>query len=645
MINDICSKDLTGICISPWEAFLIIKEDGTISYLNPAAEKMLGYKKEEAFGKHLQMFLSPADIHEAQKIELGLLEAQSTLPYAKSGINDEGRTIEVTISKKDNEELFVSLKFICVASEDHKNIVCIIHDKTEQKIAQYALKQSEEEYRTLFEEFRDVIFVTTPEGRFIQINKAGVKLFGYQSKEELLKEDINNLYVNNEDRETYKKAVEKYGYVDAFEVKLKDKKGNEIIASITANVAYDRAGNIKFYRGIIRDITNIKRLKQKVNELQRLEDIGRLSGEIAHEFNNILSIILGNTQMIKLTLERFKESFGNLTQIEQAVFRAVFLADQLLTFGGYQPLNLQRADINQNINSLLKTLPDIIPEGIEINTVLEKDIPEVKIDFLQFNQALHHIIQNACEAIPKKGNITISTKKEDMDELFCKLHSLAWPGEYVTISIDDSGIGIDPAIIEKIFEPFFTTKKEDKHKGLGLSVAYGIIKNHNGFIDVRSSFNLGTTVKIYIPAFREKARQKKIAEIEDRKTKKTIKGTETILFAEDEHSIREMCAFYLNSLGYNVLSASNGIEAVEIFKQRFHEIDLVILDLAMPKMGGRDAYYEMKRIEPTIKAIFISGYSLGGSQTDFISKEDLVLIQKPYSFDTLAFKIREILSK
>ncbi len=627
------------ISMSGHDGIVLMDNEGNISFINPAAEKILGYTRDEALGKPLHTYIAPENYHEAQKLQMGITEA---MPYLKSVKQEAsmGKLMELTATRKDGAEVDIELSILSEMVGSQWRLIGIFRDVTERKRAAERLQKSEEKYRKLFEESRDVVFIASPQGKLVDINHAGVELFGYDSKEELLKADISkDLYFNAADRGRYMKEMEKHGYVDMYELVLRRKDGEKVIVSVTANAARDDAGNIILYQGIMRDLTNIKKLEQHLLEYQKLELTGRLIGDISHHFNDILNIILGNAQLAKMHAGQKEKMPEYLSSIEDAVFRAADLVEQLLAFGRRQPMDLKVVNMNDVVADFVKVVSKVIGENITVKINVPAKLPHVKADVARLTQVLLNLVINARDAMSGKGVLTIETDVEEIDKAYSRLHMGIRPGRYVVLSVTDTGVGIDPETMKKIFEPFFTTKETEERKGLGLSVAYGIVKQHGGFIDVESEPGEGSVFKIFLPQAAERAKEKQVSEEPVRG------GSETILVAEDEKSLREVALNILEALGYKVVLAVDGQDAVEVFTEKRDSIDLVLLDLVMPRLNGLEAYREMKKIRPSIAALFMTGYSIDPAQTDFILEEGRDLMHKPYTFQALGRKIREVLDK
>ncbi len=384
-----------------------------------------------------------------------------------------------------------------------------------------------------------------------------------------------------------------------------------------------------------------KETEHQLYESQKMETLGRLAGGIAHDFNNMLSIILGNAQLIKMNGSYFDEKIHKRCDaIENAVMRASGFVKQLLAFSKKQPLVLEPSDINRLINELSKLLNKIIGEDIEMKLELSSSLPMVNIDRSQFNQVILNLIVNARESMPQGGSILIETFLEDVRDERDVLSDEIKFNKYVVISVKDTGTGIEKDIQDKIFEPFFTTKQSGT--GLGLSVVYGIVKQHGGYIKLESEVKKGTTFKIYIPCIDGAEKIEQAEEIQNINTvKNEIK--ETILVIEDNEDLRNLTKEMLKTLGYNIIAANDGLEGIEVFTKNKDSIDLIILDCIMPKKNGNDVFAEIRMHKPNVPVIFITGNNPDRIQYSPMEDKKMEIIQKPCGIETLSKKVRKFL--
>jgi PAS domain S-box-containing protein len=387
-----------------------------------------------------------------------------------------------------------------------------------------------------------------------------------------------------------------------------------------------------------RDITERKLLESQLFQAQKMEAIGQLAGGVAHDFNNILTAIIGFSTLIEMNLDKNDPQRENLNHVLAGADRAAELTRSLLTFSRKQIINPQLVNLNEIIRKIEKFLKRIIGEDIDLKTSITPGALTINADSGQIEQVLMNLSANARDAMPKGGLLSLETGTVDMDADYVKLHGFGEPGCYALISVSDTGEGMDETICKKVFEPFFTTKEVGKGTGLGLSIVYGIIKQHNGFINVYSEPDKGTTFKIYLPLIQSATEGKDIREEEV-----LVGGTETILVVDDDTSLRELAEKFLRMFGYTIITAVDGEEALALFRENREKIDLVILDIIMPKMNGKDAFDEMRKINPDIKSIFISGYTRDIIHKRGLLDQSLEFVSKPLNPKKLLIKVREVL--
>jgi len=504
---------------------ITIIQDGIITYANPRLAEMYGGTLEKIIGTPFSDYIYPDELPK-------LVERYKRRMAGEYLIS----IYETILVKKDKSKLFVELNANIITYEKKIADFVIVRDITERKRAEELLRQSEEKYRTLFEESKDVVFISTPEGRFLDINPAGVELFGYSSKEELLQIDIaRDLYCNPLDRNFKLKALMEHGFIKDFELEFKRKDGQKLTVLETSTVLHDEKGNIVAYRGILRDVTEQKLLEQQLLQAQKMEAIGQLSGGIAHDFNNILQAIIGYGSLLQMKMSKDDPLLHNVNQILASSERAAKLVQRLLAFSRKQIIDLKPVHLNEIVKKVEKLLLSIIGEDIDFQTILTDEDLTIMVDSGQIEQVLMNLATNARDAIPEGGLLTIETDLVEMDNEYLKTHGYGKPGTYALVTVTDTGIGIDEKTREKVFEPFFTTKEVGKGTGLGLSMAYGIVKQHNGYINVYSELGKGTTFKIYLPVI--KAEVEKVKPVEDASAKR---GTEVVLVAEDEADVRKL---------------------------------------------------------------------------------------------------------
>jgi two-component system, cell cycle sensor histidine kinase and response regulator CckA len=424
------------------------------------------------------------------------------------------------------------------------------------------------------------------------------------------------------------------------------RKNKEIVwGSTRVNIVRGRDGKFLYCLTMIEDITERKRSEEEKARLegqlfqsQKMEAIGTLAGGIAHDFNNILTALTGYAALIQRKMDASDPLRPYVEQILVASQKATGLIQGLLAFSRQQPFNLNPLDLNNTIKAMEKLLGRLLTEDIKLVTSLTDDDTIVMADKSQMDQIFFNLVTNARDAMPKGGVLTIETAAAVIDTTFIKIHGSGKKGKYTKITISDTGMGMDEITIGKIFDPFFTTKEVGKGTGLGLATVYGIVKQHGGYITVESEPNQGTTFSIYVPAVKMEINE------EQGTTTPIRKGNETILIADDDNDVRHLVREALQAYDYSTIEAIDGEDAIDKFKQN-RSIDLVVLDVVMPKKNGREVYEEIYGIDPHIKVLFISGYTRDIVFEKGIESGEFDFIAKPLLFDELLQKIREILDR
>ncbi len=383
-----------------------------------------------------------------------------------------------------------------------------------------------------------------------------------------------------------------------------------------------------------------ERLERQVQQLHKFETIGRLAGGIAHDFNNVIGAILGWAELCSQETQPGTQLHDRLHKIMDQADRAAALTSQLLSFARRQFLQPKRIDLNMHVLQSTSLLRRIIGENIAISVKTAQDLHITLADPSQMDQVLMNLCLNARDAMPNGGRLMLETRNIEVTEEYCRLVPYAQPGSYVLLLVSDTGEGMDAETIEQIFEPFFTTKKMDKGTGLGLATVYGIVKQHGGFLNVESEVGKGTTFQIYFPAGSGMAEPR-----EARSDEKPRKGSETILLAEDHDGLRLSAQEMLEALGYRVLLAANGLDAVRLFKANPDAVDLVILDVVMPGLSGPETYAKMASIRADLKVVFTTGYTSEVARLTSLMESGAGFLQKPYGLRSVGLKIRDVLDR
>ncbi len=502
------------------------------------------------------------------------------------------------------------------------------------------LVESEELFRLITENAADMIAVIDGSGRRLYNSPAYERLLGY-SREEL--HDSSPMeQIHPEDRPLVAEATKEArctGVGRRIEYRMRHKDGTWRILESTASSVLNTDGKVERLVIVNRDITSRKRLEEQFRQSQKMEAVGRLSGGIAHDFNNILGVIIGYSEILQERMVQSEALRPCVEEILQAGRRAASLTRQLLAFSRQQVLAPVVLDLNATITDTEKMLRRLIGEDIELQTSLEQDLAYVKADQSQIEQVILNLAVNARDAMPNGGRLTIVTENAELDEMSVRRYSYpVKPGRYVLLTVSDTGVGMSREIQGHIFEPFFTTKEKGKGTGLGLATVYGVVKQSDGYIELQSELGEGTTFKIYLP------RVERGAAPETRKVLPAplLAGHETILLVEDEDSLRNLTSGVLVSLGYTVLTASNGSRALETSQAHSGEIALLLTDVVMPNMNGPALAEQLTAERPNLKVLYMSGYT-GQRFGEGVLPDGSCFLAKPFSRENLAQKVREAL--
>jgi len=515
-----------------------------------------------------------------------------------------------------------------------------------RKKVEYDLQESEEKYRTLTTNLNAGIYRIKPQakGKFVEVNPALIKIFGYKNKSELLRVPVEQLYQSPLDRKIFVKDINRLGHVENREMVLLKKDGSPVWCSINSVAVKNEAGEIIYHDGLIDDITEKIIMENRIRQTQKMEAIGQLAGGVAHDFNNILTVIQGHAELGMMKADKNDPVYKDLREIHTSGKRAGNLTRQLLAFSRKQPMALQILDINNVITNLEKMVRRLIGEDINIIINLASGLPAINADPGQLEQILLNILINARDAInaTNSGNnrtIHIDTQYIEIDKEFVMHHPGSKAGAHILMAISDTGTGMDEKIRAKIFDPFFTTKEPGKGTGLGLATVFGIVKQNNGSIYVVTEPNKGTTFTIYWPAVDQKAPITKVYQNGEK-----LEGKESILLVEDDDAVRLFTCEILKNLGYHVEQAGQGQAALNLINDKQFKPDLIITDIIMPKMNGRELADKIKAVLPNTKILLMSGYSDNQISLDGKLDKDVNFIAKPFSINKFAKKIREVFS-
>lgn len=514
-------------------------------------------------------------------------------------------------------------------------------DITERKHAAEALQESEERYRDLVENAIDMIYTHDLDGNFSSVNRAGPIITGY-SRDEFLGLNMRDMiapeFVAKAKEMTAAKLEGKN--VPAYDIEIIAQDGRRIAVEVNTRLIYDNRVPVQI-QGIARDITERKHLEEKFRQSHKMEAIGLLAGGIAHDFNNLLTAISGYSELTLRKMNSDDPLRHNISEIKDAGDRAGALTSQLLAFSRKQVLNPRVHNLNTVISDIEKMLRRIIRESIEFRTILDPGLHNIKADPGQIEQVIMNLSINARDAMPHGGSLVLQTQNINISETEAFDRLNIGPGRFVKMSVKDNGEGMDEETLGRMFEPFFTTKDSGKGTGLGLSTVYGIIKQSGGDIDVFSEVGKGTTFDIYLPSIDDPAQSQKWRGSNG--NAQTQNGNETILLVEDEEIVRNLVREILVSGGYKVLEAASGPAALSIYKAHPNKIDLLITDVIMPKMSGLELGDQLVSLSPAIKILFMSGYTDDSIDDSRLLEPNRAFIEKPFTPDELARKIRNTL--
>ena len=517
--------------------------------------------------------------------------------------------------------------------------------QAEKTAVQAALQHSEalleQRYRTMFEEAIVGIFQSSPQGRFLSVNPAMASMVGYTSAEEMLVSvtDIpNELYVDARRRDEFKSLIEQHGAVQNFEWQAYRKDGSKMWMSSNIRAVYEN-GAIVRYEGTNADITERKLLQEQLVQSQKMEAVGRLAGGIAHDFNNAIGVIIGYSALLKERVPTDQKAVRFVEEISEAGHRAASLTRQLLAFSRKQVIQPTVLDLNAVVTDTEKMLGRLIGEDIKMAVILAPGLGRIKADRGQLEQVLMNLAVNARDAMPQGGRLIIETCNAQLDKTAVSQHPYGKPGQYVMLSVSDTGCGMDKETQAHIFEPFFTTKNLGKGTGLGLSTVYGIVKQGEGYIWVYSEPGKGARFKVYWPQTASSVQPR--APITEALSLPV--GSEKVLLVEDDDSMRELTCNCLESVGYTVLSTPDGETAIRVASQHDGPIHLLLTDVVMPGFSGQQLAESLAAYRPEMKVLYMSGYTADLIADHGVLESSIVLLEKPFTKEALLNRVRRVL--
>ncbi|HWN19058.1 MAG TPA: PAS domain S-box protein [Gemmatimonadales bacterium] len=611
----------------------ILAPDGTILYASDSAERIVGYSPGDLVGSSLLSYVDSG----------GVQTLRGLLQNGNGHTNGSG-PIEFRLRRGDGSPVWLeAVGTNLLTDATIRGIVLNARDVSERKRADRELRESEERYRDLFDHASDLVCMAAPDGSLLYVNHAWQQGTGY-SEAEIGRMQLLDL-VPPEARAYYSQVLErvlKGERLDHVELVFVPKAGTPITVEGNLSCTF-KDGQPAVVRGIYRDITERKRVEEQLRRAERMQAAGKLAGGVAHEVNNMMTGVIGFSEFLLRSLEEGDDRRADVEEIIKAGSRAADVTRQLLAFTRQQFLQPQVIEVNTVVTEMEKMLRRSLGEDHVLELRLSPNAGQLRADRGQLEQVLINLILNARDAMERHGRVSIQTEPAVLDEVYaCRHEGVDFPhGHYVMLAVSDTGSGMDPEVQARIFEPFFTTKAVGQGTGLGLSTVYGIVKQSGGYVWVYSEPGQGSVFKIYLPAARSE--EPVLTHLE--RPEDPHGGSEMILVIEDEDVVRNLAARGLREQGYSVVEARDGVQALQFIEQHLGGIDLVISDVVMPEMGGREFGQKLARLEPTLPVLFMSGYTGEDVVQRGLLEPGAPFQQKPFTPASLAIKVRAMLDQ
>ena len=621
------------------DSVVTMNSAGLITDWNPQAEKLFGWTRIEAIGRRMSETIIPPRYRDAH--ERGLKR------FFETGEGPVLNTrIEISAIGKDGNEFPVELAISPARIGSEWTFSAFIRDLTDRNVAAEAVRAGEQRYRELFEDIPVGLYRSTPKGELVDVNPTMTAMLGYPDRESLINTPALDLYVDPADRDRWTAEMGRNGFVRNFDIRMRRWDGSLIWARETTHAKRLADGTIVLFEGALEDISErvaaeqrLRASEAQLRQALKMEAVGQLAGGVAHDFNNLLTVILSYSAMLLERIDGDDANRDDVREIATAADRAAGLTRQLLAFSRKQVMNPRVLNINTVISDLENILRRLAGEDVDFRMCLDPGIAAIRADPGQLEQVLMNLVVNARDAMPSGGRLTVSTYNAGLGESAEGILPPACYGEYVVLSVADTGSGMTAEVQQRLFDPFFTTKEPGRGTGLGLSTVYGIVKQSGGEIVAESELGRGSTFRVCFPRLEAEVQDSaRVAAPTD-----VPRGSETILLVEDEDILRSLSERVLKRYGYTVLSASTGADAVAIAAHSGNTLHAVVTDVVMPGMNGRQLAEKLRQIRPGLKILFMSGYTDDEVIRRGVLRGEAAFLQKPFTPAELALKVREVL--
>jgi PAS domain S-box-containing protein len=612
-------------------AIIVADSTGAILRANRQTEVLFGYSREELTGQRIEL-LAPERLRD---LHIRHRHAYQASPHTRR----MGLGIDLMARRKDGSEFPVEISLSPITEDHGTLVVAMIHDISVRKSVEEELKRSEERYRSLVENAVFGIYRTNSHGQFIHANPALCSILGYESQEELLAKDLrHDIFPDPGHWAQLTEKFRRHNRIDGMDVVWKRKDEKPVTVRLNGVAMRDTLGEICGYEMIAEDVTQRRILEEQLLQSQKMEGIARLAGSIVHDFNNLMAVIAAQGELV---LDQMGEHplRKDIELMASTAEKAAALTGQLLAFSRRQELETRILNLNRLVAGMDQMLQRLLGEDVKLAFVLEPDLENVSADPGRMEQVIMNLVVNARDAMPSGGKLTIETANVELDAFYAREHLDVTPGRHVMVAVSDTGVGMSADVRARIFEPFFTTKPTGQGTGLGLSTVYGIVRQSGGHIWVYTEPGQGTTFRVYLPSVDVPAEEGS----REQSPVLTTQGGKTILLIEDEERLRESIRTVLERAGYTVLAASDGVEAIQICRERSRPVDLVLTDVGLPRIRGPEVVQQLQELYPNLQAIYMSGFGDNAFKPNEARQLSGRLLQKPFRKDVLLQKLQGIL--